>query len=150
MPGGEVPSRLYRTAVRQLLFRWVPPAGADPDAALRAHLEARYAEEKARWAAVAGQDAGAETTAVRNGLFVLAAGVFAYGRLEAAADVVDHVPSSGAVRRLALALAALLPLPPGLDPLADPEGFRRWLGAQRGALRWDEARGVYAAATGPG
>jgi len=142
----ETPSRLYRTAVRQALFRYVPRAANDPDAELLTYLETHYAAEKASLAsAKAGRAPEKEIAALRNGLFVFAAGLFAYGHVEAAEDVIDCIPSSGAIRNLALALQAMLPLPTDLNPLQDPERLRGWLRDHRGRLRWEESSGTYVA-----
>ena len=140
----ERPGTLYRAAVRQLLFRYAPAAGGDADLQLLDHLEQQYAEERRTLAAA--EAAGApepQLTATRSALFVFSVGLLAFGRIERARDVIDYMPSSGSVRRLALALAALLPLPRTLDPLRAPEAVRTWLMEHGAQLRWDETRGCY-------
>jgi hypothetical protein len=140
----ERPSTLYRRAVQQMLFRWSPPAGTDPEVALRRHLETQHAQDaQALKDAVARGASSDEITALKNGLFVYAVGLFAFGRANLAEEILDNMPSTGDVRRLALALVALLPLPGGVDPLRDPEAVRTWLRAQLEGVRWDETIGRY-------
>lgn len=138
------PHRLYREMVKQTLFRYVSPPGVDPEVALRLHLEKLYAEESAALnAAIAASAPQEQIMARRNGVFVLAAGLFAFGRIDVAEDLVEHLPPSGNVRRLAMALKALLPIPLEMDPLREPEGMAEWLRANASELGWDESAGRY-------
>ena len=140
----ERPSKLYRAAVRELLTQFEPAAYDDPEAGFFEYLEANHRAEKARLASSpTAQAPPTQVLAIRNGLFVLAAGLLAHGRIEVAEELLDFLPSSGAVRNLALALEALLPLPDALSALRDPEAVRAWLREHRDRLRWDEERGVY-------
>jgi hypothetical protein len=137
------PARFYRDTVRQLWRQYdvhLPILETD----FRAYLEHQYAIEQARLAElITRDDTQTDITATRNGLFVLAAGLLSYGRLDAADTLVDYVPASGAIRRLALSLKALLPLPEELSPLQQPEAVKLWLERYRGQLRWDEGVGRF-------
>ena len=84
----------------------------------------------------------------RHARFVFAAGLLAYGHIEVAEDLLDGQPPTGGIRKLALALKALLPLPDELDPLRDREAVRGWLRVNRDRLTWDEARGAYVMSDG--
>jgi hypothetical protein len=149
-PGSPRPSRLYRTAVEQTLFRYAAPADVDPDLALRSHLEASHTRESARLrAAVASGAPGEEVTAIRNGLFVFAVGLFAFGRSDLAEEVIDHLPASGDIRRLALAIKALLPLPAELDVLRDGAAVKRWLTTNLTHFHWSEELGRYVSPSKP-
>lgn len=150
-PGHQPPSRLYRTAVRQTLTQYRPRAGVDPEEDFRDFLQACYREERARLESLKASEAGPqESLMIKNGLFVLATGLFAFGRIEVAEDLLDYLPSSGGIRKLALALQALLPLPEGLEPWRDQDAIRAWLRQHKKRLRWDEAQGRYVASHGAG
>ncbi|MCG8558690.1 MAG: hypothetical protein MI824_02715 [Hyphomicrobiales bacterium] len=145
----ELPSRLYRTAVRQVCTQYKPAPERDPEADFHDYLRSCYREETARLAALSAEDADhPERMLSRHARFVFAAGLFAYGHIEVAEDLLDGQPPTGGIRKLVLALKALLPLPDELDPLRDAEAVRGWLRANRDWLAWDEARGAYAMSDG--
>jgi hypothetical protein len=78
--------------------------------------------------------------ATRNGLFVLSIGLFSFGRLDVAEDILDNIPGGrGSVNHLVGVLNRLLPLPPGFNCRKNPIEFKEWLKANRSQLRWDES-----------
>ena len=139
----ERPCEVYRTAVRQLLRHYVPDPRAEPRDDFRAYLRRSRGELDAELG-----DASAtpeSRTATRNGLFVLAVGLFACGEHDAGTDILDNLPETGAMRDLVLVLPALLPMDEAPDPRLDPGAFRDFLERHAGRLRWHEERGVYEA-----
>jgi hypothetical protein len=138
------PGQFYREAVRKICTQYCPPPDTDPDTEFRKYLERHYEEEKERFTNLVDQGVSeSELAVVRNGLFVLAVGLLAFGRLDVAEDVLSNIPSSGSVRRLVLAFRAMMPLPENLDPIKEPEQFRAWLQANETTLRWNEQIGRY-------
>jgi hypothetical protein len=135
-------SELYRTSVKQLCRHFSAPEGIDPDKAFFDYLEENYNQSKRHWTEHLFESE-TEKQAAQNALFVFAVGVFACGKIEAASDIVLHLPSSGDIRRLALSLKALLPIPDDLDPLKDRQRMMQWLEVHANAMRWDESIGIY-------
>lgn len=84
-------------------------------------------------------------------MFVAAVGLFAFGRLDVASDVLELLPPQlpGKPRinaRIAVrVLSNLLPLPAHLDPmiLDDHATIRAWIENHRSRLRWSETDGRY-------
>lgn len=135
-------SELYRTSVRELCRHFSAPEGVDPGKAFCDYVEENYDRSKRHWAENTFKNE-AEKIAAQNALFVFAVGAFAYGRIEAAMDILPNLPESGNIRRLALSLKALLPIPEGLDPLKNSEGMMQWLGANADTVKWNESLGAY-------
>jgi hypothetical protein len=136
----QSPAQFYRTAVRQSLFRYQPSDSGNPDLGLEGYLLRQYAIAKA---AVANENVtGQHVMANRGALYIYAVGLFAFGHLDSARDVIDNIPASGSLKQLALVLPALLP---GLDrtAVADVETVRAWLDRFRDRLRWNEPAGRY-------
>jgi hypothetical protein len=138
--------------VRDVCTNFRPKPGEAPDAAFREFLEAGFAEEKARLQKLLSQRlAAAEDLYVsRTGVFVTAAGLVAHGRADVIDDVLDSAlelygegRSRPDIRRLAWVLKALLPLPDGLDPEAEPERFRLWMESHARDLMWDPSEDRY-------
>jgi hypothetical protein len=122
----QPPSLIYRDAVRQLLWRYQPVTAEDPDEGLRRHLESLTSQSDPFTR------------------FVVAAGLLSYGRIDLAEDLLDCLPEGrGSVRELARALVGLLPAPPHLDPLHEPEAFRVWLRQNRDRVHWDPTLGKF-------
>lgn len=142
--GVESLCELYRRSVRECVRDYSPADGVDPDEDFKSYLQTTFAKYTGELASLQGVgESENAATAVSNGLFVLAAGLFAYGDLDKAEDVLTNVPTSGGIRRLALALPALLPLPRDLDVLQDIEPVREWLRQNRSRLRWSASAGAY-------
>jgi hypothetical protein len=98
---------------------------------------------KACCGSVVGEQDDPKQISIRSERFIFAAGLFAYGQLDVADDLLDDMPASGSIRKLALALKALLPLPNPLHPHRDPEGTRLWPRNHRERLQWNEEAGMY-------
>ncbi len=78
--------------------------------------------------------------ATRNGLFVISVGLFCFGRLDVAEDILDNIPGGrGSVNHFAGVLHRLLPLPPGFNCLKNPNEIKEWLKLNRSQLRWDKS-----------
>jgi hypothetical protein len=135
---------LYRDWVRQTLFRYRAAPGQDPDQQLRTHLETGYAEAKSALAKMRAEDAPASHIQGQEiAVFVFAAGLFTYGKVDVAEEIVDYIPPAANIRKLARVLDALLPLPENISVLDHPDAVRAWLQAHRDQLRWEEELGRY-------
>lgn len=139
----QLPSQLYRTAVLQICTQYSTPQGVDLDNHFLKYLESSYKEEKERLKQLPQNVPESELAGSRYGLFVLATGLFAYGHIEVAEDILNGIPPSGAVKQLALALKAMLPLPNHFDPIKNPELIREWLRNNKTKIRWNEELGKY-------
>lgn len=135
-------SKLYRTSVKQLCMHFSAPEGIDPDRAFLDYVEENYDQSKRHWAESTFQNE-TEKIAAQNALFVFAVAVFAYGKFEAAMDIIRCMPGSGDIRRLALSLKALLPIPRDLDPLKDRQRMMKWLEMHAESMKWNESLGIY-------
>jgi hypothetical protein len=135
------PSEFYIAAVRQLCFQY-EKSGRDD---FLAYLIENYDNDKKQLLSLPEQESSNDQQAaeLRNGIFVFAVGMFAHGKLSAAEDTLTFLPNSGAVRKLVLALKAMLPLPAHLDPLKDPYAVRLWLQENCGELKWNGSIGRY-------
>lgn len=137
-------AHLYRRSVRESIRQYQSQPGVDPDQHFRDYLTATYAAYRRHLSTPqALARSGMPVHAVKVGLFILSVGLFAYGEVDKAADVVEYLPAEGGIRKLALALPALLPLPAEYDVLAAPEGVREWLERYGPRLRWREAEARY-------
>lgn len=144
MNNAFIPSQFYRNAVRQIITQYSTPADADPDIDFRKYLESNYIEVKKRFTHFEEYGLSkSDLKVVRVELFVLATGLLTFGRLDVAEDILDCIPSSGSVRRLTLALKAMLPLPEDLDPMKESDLVREWVRANAQNLKWNEQMGRF-------
>ncbi|MEC4893536.1 MAG: hypothetical protein SAL07_10110 [Oscillatoria sp. PMC 1051.18] len=116
----------------------------------RRELEVEYEKTKAKLSNLLATNASPSTIkAEKNGLFIISAGLFAYGRLDVAEDVLDCIPGGrGSINDLARVLIRLLPLPRlprnsnlsyrSYLPFNNPDIIREWLKAKYSRLGWDE------------
>lgn len=133
------PSLLYRSAARQAFFGYHAPSGVDPDDYFRYFLEERYREAKTEPALPK-----VDMTSTRLDLFVIAAGLLTYGRLDVFEDILDNIPPDRVkIRRLAYSLKILLPLPDALDPVEQSEAVKQWIRENSQHLKWDEEEGRF-------
>ena len=132
-------AKLYRDLARAVCVLYHDPPDSDPDAAFYSYLEHNYSAAKADLARLLAQGAPAdEVRSARIWLFVSAAGLLTYGRLDVAEDIVRGIPEGRAnMRRLAGSIKALMPLPTELDPLRHPDRTLQWLLDNRNNLTWD-------------
>jgi hypothetical protein len=121
----------------------VPPADENQDESFLSYLCSGYEEVKARSESVDVKDGDSKQASIHIERFIFAVGLFAYGKLDVADDLLDYLPTSGGIRKLALAIKALMPLPEKLHPLRNPEGTRLWLQTHRDRLQWNDEVGVY-------
>jgi hypothetical protein len=139
---GESLCQLYRRAVRESVRNYQPAPGTSGDRDFHDYLRRTYAESvgEMRRAQAAGKSPPPGSS---TGLFVLACGLFTFGELDKATEVLEHLPGTGGIRKLALALPALLPLPSEADVLGAPDPVRQWLANNGQRLSWREAEGRY-------
>ncbi len=77
---------------------------------------------------------------IRNDLFIASVGLFAYGQLNVAEDILDNIPEGkSSLNHLAGVLNELLPLPRDYNPRDNPNAIKEWLRVKRSRLKWDES-----------
>lgn len=134
----------YRQMVRALIRDYTQDASVEPDENFKLYLQTNHAQYSADLMSMERNgETGNRVQAIRNGLFVLASGLFVYGELDKADDMLAYLPSSGGVRQLALALPALLPLTIDFYVWDDVDAVRSWLEQHRLQLQWSETAGAY-------
>ena len=134
-----LPNEFYKQAVRGVCFRY-RPVSKDTDQDFYQYLERNYRE--------CLDDLNNATddvavTGTKDGVFVFAAGLLAYGRSETVFDILNNIPSSGEVRRLASVVTALMPIPESLDVFNDTVKVVEWLEQNLARLSWNPALGKY-------
>ena len=138
-------AKRYREMVRFEFKRCPPPPDSNPDKAFHIHLEALYKKDKKVLLKLV--DENASESEIRNqkvGLFILSVGLFTYGRLDVAEDILTGIPGGrGSIRRLTWVMNVLLPLPEKLDALKQPDLVSEWLKINSDKLRWDESSETY-------
>ena len=138
-------ARRYREMVRFEFKRCPPATDSNPDEAFRIHLETLYKEEKKLLSLLV--DENASEAEIRNrevGLFLIGVGLFTYGRLDVAGDILTGIPEGrGQINRLTWVLNVLLPLPDKLDALTQPDLVGKWLKLNSDRLTWDENSETY-------
>jgi hypothetical protein len=138
------PALIYRNAVRQLCLQYHLDPVVDQDDHFRSYLENQYKLEKEQLGFLLYSKAPAnQSTSVRNGLFVLAVGLLAFGNLDMVDDILHNIPAAGEIRHLVFALKALLPLPENLDPQHDYDEMSKWISTNKAKLKWDEKKGKF-------
>ncbi|MGB3760951.1 MAG: hypothetical protein WBA07_32030 [Rivularia sp. (in: cyanobacteria)] len=77
-------------------------------------------------------------------LFIMAVGLFTFGRLDVYQDILDNIPHR-LVRwkGLSYVITRLLPTPAHLDPLQNPAEIAEWIKAKEPKLKWDESLEKY-------
>ncbi|WP_254563967.1 hypothetical protein [Oscillatoria sp. HE19RPO] len=136
-------ARRYREMIRadlKLLLRQIPADAYGSDADLRSLLENLYNENKNQLTQLLKEKAPESViTTQKAGLFVLSCGLFTFGRLDVAEDILTGIPGGkGSIRRLAWVINVLLPIPKHFDALAHPEAVREWLKVNYSRLKWDD------------
>lgn len=144
MTDDQKPCKHYRQMVRGFSRDYTQDASSEPDENFKLYLQTKHAQYSADLMSIKRNgEISNSVEAIQNGLFVLASGLFAYGELDKADDMLAYLPSSGGVRQLALALPALLPLAIDFHVWDDVETVRSWLEQNRLQLQWSETAGVY-------
>lgn len=136
----QSPARFYRKQVRfglSISHSTLPPTSPTEEK-LELYLDVLYAKQCERLAQHAKHPPNpALVEADSFGMFVIASGLLAFGRLAVVPDIINNMPKTGNVRRLALVIPALLPLPDTLDPLTQAQGVLDWLKDHHDQLIWD-------------
>lgn len=146
--GPDNPARFYREAVKQVCLRYhsLVSTEAQSDSNFLHYLEQRYLEEKQHIDRLIREGMPVQQIPLaRLGLLILSAGLFTYGRLEAAMDILDSVPPVALqVGRLAWCLNGMLPLPATLgDAQRNAASIKTWLRSHQANLRWSEQQGKF-------
>ncbi|BAY22448.1 hypothetical protein NIES2100_22110 [Calothrix sp. NIES-2100] len=138
-------ARHFRKSIFSEFRRYQTSPDAEPDTAFCQYLESEYEKAKSRLSNLINQGASAsDLKAEKNGLFIISIGLFTFGRLDVAEDIVDNIPGGrGRVNHLAGVVNRLLPLPPGLSPFGNPDAIKEWLKQNRCRLSWDENLETY-------
>lgn len=77
-------------------------------------------------------------------LFIMAVGLFSFGRLDVYQDILDNIPHR-LVRwkGLSYVITTLVPIPAYLDPLENAANIAEWIKAKESKLKWDESLEKY-------
>ena len=139
-----LPNEFHKKAVRDVCTQYRPGSAAT-DEDFYHYLDDNYQEclaqlDQQTYTAAADVE---KTQAVKSALFVFAARLRAYGRIETAGDILRCIPASGHVRRLASAVSALTPVPANLDVLDNTEEVLQWLHNNANRLTWKAQLGRY-------
>ena len=136
---------MVRSEIRYVGGQAVSCSTLDSDMALCTILKNLYNESKERLSQL--QDKNASESIIKSekvSLFVLSAGLFTFGRLDVAEDILIGIPDGrGSIRQLAWVLNVLLPMPKGFDALTNPTAVLEWLEIKRSRLKWDEKSEIY-------
>lgn len=144
MTDDQKPCTHYRQMVRAVSRNYTEDASAEPNGNFKLYLQSKHAQYSADLMSMERNgEIGNRVEAIQNGLYILASGLFAYGELDKADDMLAYLPSSGGIRQLALALPALLPLSIDFHVWDDVDAVRSWLEQNRLQLQWSETAGVY-------
>lgn len=140
-------AKRYREIVRSdlKLLRYPIPPNFDSDIALRTFLENLYNEAKERLSSLLNEGTPESTIRIEKSvLFIIAAGLFTFRRLDVAEDILTGIPGGrGSIRQLAWVLNVLLPMPKDMDALTNPDVVLEWLQVNISRLRWDESSEKY-------
>ncbi|MEO1765197.1 MAG: hypothetical protein AAFR83_25365 [Cyanobacteria bacterium J06629_18] len=86
-------AKRYREMVRFELKRCPPPPDSNPDKALYIHLQVLYQEHKSILLKLIDENVSeSEIKLQKVGLFLLSVGLFTYGRLDVAEDILTGIP----------------------------------------------------------
>lgn len=135
------PAKHFRESIRSEVQKYLVNTNYDSDTDLRNYLESEYEKVKIRLSKLLNEVVSESyLKSEKNGLFIISVGLFTFGRLDVADDILDNIPG----RRLPASYLAgilnrLLPLSPGVSPLENPDAIKEWLEEKRSFLRWDES-----------
>jgi hypothetical protein len=139
------PARHFRKSILSEFHQYLASSNSGLDTAFHKYLESEYKKVKIRLLNLFNQAASESALkSEKNGLFLISVGLFTFGRLDVAEDILDNIPGKRVpASHLAGVLNRLLPLPPGFSPLENPDAIKEWLEEKRSLLRWDESLGKY-------
>lgn len=116
------PAKQFREALRPYNIPKINETSTDSEAdvALLESLEYEYEQEKSRLSNLLSDKDPSGIKSERIGLFLFIVGLFAFGRLDVAQDIMDNIPRSNVrLKGFANVLTKLLPTPENLDSLND-------------------------------
>ncbi|BAY83774.1 hypothetical protein NIES267_32670 [Calothrix parasitica NIES-267] len=125
---------------RELPYKF---SGTDDDLYKRYNLE--YEKQKSRLLQLIAEGKSEDVIASNNlFLFIMAVGLFSFGRLDVYQDILDNIPHR-LVRwkGFSYVITRLLPTPAYLDPLQNPAEIAEWIKAKEPKLKWDESLEQY-------
>jgi hypothetical protein len=140
-------AREFREILRPRISSKINEASTDSEAdiALYECLESDY--EKAKYRLSQKLAEGASESLVKatiNDLFIISVGLFAFGRLDVAEDILDNIPGGlSPINHLAGVLNRLLPLPPGFSSRDNPDAIKEWLQVKYSQIKWNSNLEIY-------
>lgn len=126
-------------------FRELPLKFSGTDDDLYKRYESEYEKQKSRVLQAITEGKSEDIIASYNlFLFIMAVGLFSFGRLDVYQDILDNIPHT-LVRwkGFSYVITRLLPTPPDLDPLENPDEIAEWIKAKYSKLKWDESLEKY-------
>ncbi|MEM1394580.1 MAG: hypothetical protein AAGG00_15065 [Cyanobacteria bacterium P01_H01_bin.150] len=126
-------------------FRELPYTFSGTDDNLYKIYDSEYKKEKSRLSQLIAEGQSEDVEVSYNlFLFIMAVGLFSFGRLDVYQDILDNIPHR-LVRwkRLSYVITRLLPTPAYLDPLENPTEIAEWIKAEESKLKWDESLEKY-------
>ncbi|MEL7244303.1 MAG: hypothetical protein AAGM40_18505 [Cyanobacteria bacterium J06573_2] len=126
-------------------FRELPYKFSGTDDDLYQIYESEYEKQKNRILQAITEGKSEDVIASHNlFLFIMAAGLFTFGRLDVYQDILDNIPHR-LVRwkGLSYVITRLLPTPTYLDPLENPTEIAQWIKTKESKLKWDESLEKY-------
>jgi len=126
-------------------FRELPYKFSGTDDDLYKIYDSEYKKEKSRILQAITEGKSEDVIASHNlFLFIMAVGLFSFGRLDVYQDILDNIPHT-LVRwkGFSYVITRLLPTPADLDPLENPDEIAEWIKAKYSKLKWDESLEKY-------
>ncbi|MDY6897200.1 MAG: hypothetical protein SWZ49_03880 [Cyanobacteriota bacterium] len=126
-------------------FRELPYKFSGTDDDLYQIYESEYQKQKSRILQVIAEGKSEDVIASNNlFLFIMAVGLFTFGRLDVYQDILNNIPHR-LVRwkGFSYVITRLLPTPAHLDPLENPDKIAEWIEAKEPKLKWDKSLEKY-------
>ena len=129
--------QMIRSALEGTTSTPLPPSNATAE--LEEYFQNLYIQQQQRVTELRARNAQQSAIETQKlGVFILASGLFTFGRLELADVILDNTPHpKGDVVYLTSVLKALLPIPQELDPLQNPDTVKAWIKAHQHQLQWN-------------
>ncbi|OUL29672.1 hypothetical protein BV378_05740 [Nostoc sp. RF31YmG] len=141
MTNNVLTAREFREILRSRISSKINEASTDSEAdiALLECLESDYEAAKSKLSRLLAEGASESLVkGTRITLFIISVGLFAFGRLDAAEDILENIPGGlSPVNHLSGVLNRLLPLPPGFSSRQNPTAIKEWLKIKRSQLKWN-------------
>ena len=126
-------------------FREFPLKFSGTDDDLYKIYDSEYEKQKSRILQAITEGKSEDVIASHNlFLFIMAVGLFAFGRLDVYQDILNNIPHD-LVRwkGLSYVITRLLTTPTYLDPLENSTEIAKWIKAKESKLKWDESLEKY-------